>query len=115
MHRGVGLHAFQPQERIETVVKPAIDAVFGISDPATLAAYAADAANPPEARLFAGARVEAAWQLAAEGRALRPNVDLELLRATTAGVDSLNWVDPYRYCSLFDCRQEAVPREVALP
>lgn len=112
-HRGVALHAFQPAERIEAVVKPAIDVVFSMSDPRALAAYASTAINPPEARLFAAARVEAAWQLAAEGRALRPNVDLEYLRAATAGLDCRGWIDPTRYASLFDCRQEALPRDPA--
>ncbi len=99
-HRGVGIHAFQPRERIDRVVKPAIDAVFGLSDPDALTDYVQDPTHPPEARLFAAARVEALWQLAADNRELRPKVSLTLLRAMTAGLDSLRWIDPRHYGSL---------------
>src|SRR5690349_17629393 len=52
-YRGVGIHANQPRERIEKVLRPAIDYVHELGDLDDLAAYARDAANPPEARLFA--------------------------------------------------------------
>ncbi len=87
-YRGVGVHDQQPAERIEGVVKPAIDRVYGLTDPAALFAFAAESSNPPEARLLAAARCEAAWQLAAERRELRPSVDLEKLRAHVAGLNS---------------------------
>jgi hypothetical protein len=112
-HRGVAIHGFQPVERIEVVVRPEIDRVYAMSAPVDLAKFAADASNCPEARLFAAARVEACWQLAAEGRAIRPPVDLEKLRAATAGLDDLHWCDPRRYGALFDFRG-SVPREVPL-
>lgn len=101
-HRGVGIHAFQPRERIEAVVKPAIDAVSRISNPDALMAYVADRTNPPEARLFAAARVEALWQLAADDRTLRPKISLPLLHAYTAGLDSLNWASRWHYGTMLE-------------
>ncbi|TXM65672.1 hypothetical protein FV226_24585 [Methylobacterium sp. WL12] len=113
IYRGVRVFALQTQERINEVVKKEIDAVFAMSDAVALADYAGDASHSPEARLFAGARVEALWEMAAEGRAIRPPVDLARLRATTAGLDSLHWVSPWRHGSLFDlCR--AIERKVPL-
>lgn len=99
-YRGVGIHAFQPRERIERIVRPAIDTVHGISDAAALAAYLGDPTHPPEARLFAAARVEALWQLAAENRELRPKIDLIELRARAAGLGSLRWMDVRHYGTL---------------
>ena len=114
MHRGVGIHDFQSSVRIESVVKPAIDRVGGISDIDLLFIYAADVGNPPEARLLAAARCEASWQLAAERRELRPDVDLDRLRAITAGLGSLNWIGPTHYGSDLDPCDGAVPRDVPL-
>jgi hypothetical protein len=101
-YRGVPLHDFQPRARIEKVVKPAIDEVFGIADPEKLFTYAANNQNPPEARLFAAARCEACHQLAAESRVARPAIDLQLLRAHVAGLGSRQWVDPKHYTSVLD-------------
>jgi hypothetical protein len=110
-HRGVGIHEGQPRARIDGVVRPAIDLVFTMADAAELARYAADAGNPPEARLFAAARCEAAWQLAAEGRASRPAVDLLQVRASVAGLNSAGWMSQTHFCSLLDIADGAVPRE----
>lgn len=113
IYRGVRVFGLQPPGRIEAVVKPAVDAVYLMTDARTLVEYAADARHPPEARLFAAARVEAIWQLAAEGRAVRPAVSLEYLRAATAGLDSMQWVSPWHHGSLFD-RTGAIERDVPL-
>lgn len=113
LYRGVRIFGLQPAERIESVVKPAIDRVYLIVDAQALVEYAADAGNSPEARLFAAARVEAIWQLAAEGRAVRPAVSLDYLRAATAGLDSRQWCDPRRYGALFDFRR-SMSRETSL-
>ena len=67
-----------------------------------MADFAADSMQPPEARLFAAGKAEVHYQLAAEERRERPVIDLDRLRATVAGADSLEWRDPYRYCSLLD-------------
>ena len=109
IYRGIGIEDQQPRERIELVVKPAIDRVHAMGDPDLLAAYAADADNPPEARLFASAKVEVEVGIAAAERRLRPVTSLEQIRATVAGLGSLRWRDPDRYCSLLD--QGGVERE----
>jgi len=113
VYRGVKVFGLQRQDRIESVVKPEIDEVYLITDAQALVRYAADAGHSPEARLFAAARVEAIWQLAAEGRAIRPRVDLLYLRAAIGGLDSVKWVSIYRHGSMFDLSR-AVPRDVPL-
>jgi hypothetical protein len=114
-YRGVPIHANQPRERIATIVKPAIDVVCGMTDAEALAAYAADPANPPEARLLAAARCEASFAIAAEERRSRPAVDLDRLHAAVAGLDSVTWRDPDWYCSLLDDACTAARRDPPLP
>ncbi|GJD64417.1 hypothetical protein [Methylobacterium frigidaeris] len=111
-YRGVGIHAFQPRDRIEAMVKPAIDRVFGLSDPAALARYLGDPTHPPEARLFAKARIEALWQLAAESRELRPAVNIVEVRAMAAGLGSLHWIDPRHYGTVLQHSLEPGGREL---
>jgi hypothetical protein len=41
-------------------------------------------------------------QLASESRNNRPAIDLERLRASTAGLGSKRWRDPWRHASLLD-------------
>src|SRR4051812_26157043 len=98
VYRGVGIHDFQPVERIEHVVKPAIDAVFALSAPAALFAYAGDKNNPPEARLLAAARYRALHEARATSHDARPG-RLEELKATLAGLNSLEWTDTHFYGS----------------
>jgi hypothetical protein len=112
-YRGVGIHDNQPQSRIEGVVKPEIDRVHAMRDAPALFAFACAPLNCPEARLLAAARCEAAWELAAENREVRPNVDLVKLRAFVAGLDSAGWRDPYAYTTLLDPRH-AVQRDEPL-
>jgi hypothetical protein len=102
VYRGIGIENCQPRERVELVVKPAIDFVHAMSDADLLAAYAADADNPPEARLFAAAKVEVELEIAMAERRLRPVASLEQIRASVAGLNSRRWRDPDRYCSLLD-------------
>ncbi|MGD9541791.1 hypothetical protein [Methylocystis sp.] len=71
--------------------------MHGLSDIGELYAFACDPRNVPEARLFAEAKVIAGYQLAASSRIERPSVDLELLAAHTAGLNSLHWMDPARF------------------
>jgi hypothetical protein len=110
-HRGIGIHDHQPPARIR-VVKAAIDRVARMKNVLELADFAADPQQPPEARLFAANKVEVEYELAAEERRNRPIVDLEKVRATVAGLDSLVWRDPDRYASLLD--HGGVEREVPL-
>lgn len=110
-YRGIEIHDFQPQERIRSVVKPAIDAVYEISDPTRLLEYVGNSANPPEARLFAVARCNAAWELAAENREARPRFDRDRLEAIAAGLASLTWMNPRLYATLLDTSDASLRRD----
>jgi hypothetical protein len=101
VYRGVGIEDQQSSERIK-VVKRAIDRVHAMDDPEQLAASADNARNPPEARLLAGAKCEAAFEISTEERRLRPAIDMDRLRASTAGLGCRRWRDPWRYASLLD-------------
>jgi hypothetical protein len=101
-YRGVGIFEGQTPERIETIVRPALDLVDAMSNVHDLVAYAADASHPPEARLFAAARAEAIHELAAVDRTKRPDIDLDRVRASVAGLDSRVWYDPGTHGSLLD-------------
>jgi hypothetical protein len=110
-HRGVGIHDHQSPARIK-LVKVAIDRVARVSDILELVDFAADSQRPPEARMFAASKIEVEYELAAEERRNRPTVDLDRVRATVAGLDSLVWRDPDCYGSLLE--QGGVEREVPL-
>jgi len=112
VYRGIGLHDHQTPDRVK-IVKAAIDRVARMSDIMELADFAADAMQPPEARLFAASKIEINYQLAAEERRNRPAIDLDRVRAIVAGLDSRQWRDPERYASLLDSG-DAVPREQPL-
>jgi hypothetical protein len=101
VHRGVGIHDNQPPARVK-LVKTAIDTVARMSDVLALVDFAADALQPPEARLFAANKAEVEYQVAAEERRNRPAIDLDRVRATAAGLDSLEWRNPDHYGSLLD-------------
>ena len=111
IHRGIGIHDHQSPARIK-VVKAAIDRVARISDILELADFAADPQQPPEARMFAANKVEVEYEVAAEERRNRPIVDLDLVRATVAGLDSLEWRSPVVYGT--DLEDDGVPREEPL-
>jgi len=111
-HRGIGLHDNQTPARIK-VVKAAIDRVALMGDIMELADFASNSMQPPEARTFAANKVEINYQLAAEERRHRPDIDLDRVRATVAGLDSQRWRDPDRYASLLDAG-DAVVREQPL-
>jgi hypothetical protein len=100
-HRGIGIHDQQPPARVR-VVKVAIDRVARMSDILELADFAADPRQPPEARMFAANKVEVEYELAAEERRNRPTINLDRVRATVAGLDSLVRRDPWRYASLLE-------------
>lgn len=112
-HRGIGIHDCQGPARVK-VVKAAIDRVAKISDLMELVDFAADCRQPPEARLFAANKVEVEFEVAAEERRNRPTIDMDRLRATVAGLDSVGWRDPDHYGTLLDPR-DAVKRETPLP
>jgi hypothetical protein len=111
VHRGIGVHADQPPARIR-IVKNAIDRVARMSDIMELVAFCADPQEPPEARLFAANKVEVEYALAAEERRNRPVIDLDRVRASVAGLDSLEWRSPVVYGT--DLEHGGVEREEPL-
>jgi hypothetical protein len=113
-YKGVAIHAGQSAKRVR-LVKQEIDRVSRLSDPERLFEIAGDCGWSPEARLLAGARCIAGLQLATERREAQPDIDREDVEARTAGLDTIRWADPERYCSLLDMDPEhAVEREVPL-
>ncbi|MGY3443700.1 hypothetical protein [Bradyrhizobium sp. USDA 4473] len=100
-YRGVGLHDQQSTERLD-LVRRAIDDVHDAVDIDRLLELARDPCWPPEARLLAAAKLEAMVQIAVDERAVRPPIDLMLVRAIVAGLDSVKWRDPWHYGSLLD-------------
>jgi hypothetical protein len=100
-HRGVPLEDQQSDARL-ALVRAEIDRVLGMTDPGELARWADDPGHSPESRQLACAMAETAWTVAAETRANRPPIDLDRLRASTAGLGSKRWRDPWRHASLLD-------------
>jgi hypothetical protein len=101
LHRGVPLEDQQSSQRLE-LVRAEIDHVLNMTDAVALSDYAGDAWHSPESRQLAAAMVESMWAVASETRANRPPIDLERLRASTAGLGSRRWRDPWRHASLLD-------------
>jgi len=101
LHKGVPLEDQQSDARL-ALVRAEIDHVLGMTDAVALSDYAADPWHSPESRLLAAAMAETAWTVAAETRNNRPPIDLERLRASTAGLGSRHWRDPWRHASLLD-------------
>jgi hypothetical protein len=93
-------------------VKAAIDRVARMSDILELVDFAADVLQPPEARMFAASKVEVEYELAAEERRNRPVVDLDRVRASVAGLDSVEWRSPVVYGT--DLEDGGVLRDVPL-
>jgi hypothetical protein len=100
-HRGVPLEDQQSPERL-ALVRREIDLVLGMTDAGELASWADDPWHSPESRQLACAMAESMWAVASETRANRPAIDLERLRAATAGLGSRRWRDPWRHASLLD-------------
>src|SRR5262249_8155095 len=100
-HKGVGIHAGQGAKRV-ALVKKEIDKVGKINDLAELFEIAGDCSWSPEARLFAGARCLAGLEIRTERREARPDIDRAAIESRTAGLGSIQWADPFRYCSLLD-------------
>jgi hypothetical protein len=101
LHRGVPLEDQQSPERL-ALVRSEIDHVLAMTDAVTLADWADDPLHSPESRQLACAMAESMWTVAAETRHLRPPIDLDRLRASTAGLGCRRWRDPWRYASLLD-------------
>jgi hypothetical protein len=114
-HKGVAIFANQPARRI-ALIKKEIDQIHRISDPVRLSEIAADSSWAPEARIYSAALCRAALQRAVERREARPvDVDPERVEAAVAGLATVRWAHPSKYCSLFDVHDErAAPREQPL-
>src|SRR5262245_34255646 len=113
-HKGVGIHAGQSAKRVG-VVKRQIDKIGKISDLTELFEICGDCSWSPEGRLFAGARCIAGLELATERREAKPDIEREDVEARTAGLCSIRWADPDRYCRLLDGHPErAAEREEPL-
>jgi hypothetical protein len=114
-YRGIRIHDWQPETRIRNIVRPAIDAVLAQDGLEALAAVAMDISNPPEARLLAAAKLEAAFNRAVEEHRERPNIDVAYIKSCVAIANSRHWRDPDRYASLLCLGlggTDAVPREM---
>jgi hypothetical protein len=100
-HRGMALHAGQNEARL-IIVRQDIDRVFEERDIAALAQFAGKVAHSPESRLLAAAKAQALWDSAAEQRTKRPDLNLERIATSVAGLNVIEWQDPTFYCSLLD-------------
>jgi hypothetical protein len=112
LHRGVPLEDQQSDARL-ALVRSEIDHVLGMTDAVALADWADDPWHSPESRQLAVAMVESIWTVAAETRNNRPPIDMDRLRASTAGLGTRRWRDPWRHASLLD-RDGGVLREQPL-
>ena len=101
LHRGVPLEDQQSDARLG-LVRSEIDHVLGMMDAVALADWADDPVHSPESRQLAVAMAETMWTVAAETRNNRPPIDLDRLRASTAGLGSKKWRSPWHYASLLD-------------
>jgi hypothetical protein len=97
LYRGVPLHDYQPLDRIDDVVKPAIDVVHGMNNAEDLYEYAADYEHPPEARLFAAAKVRAIFETRASAHESRGDVDLDRMAAAVSGLNNVVHTEPSYY------------------
>jgi hypothetical protein len=113
-HRGIALHADQDAKRLR-IVKSELNLVLDVlHDPLSLLDFAADPAHAPESRMAAGAKCKALLEVAqAERRTVA--VRVKQLDAATAGLDSVMWRSPWRYCCLLeDHLPGGVKRDVPL-
>jgi hypothetical protein len=102
LHRGIGLHDQQEPPRLD-LVRREIDQVFEIiDDPQELFEIAGNFLWAPESRLFASAKLKALHELNTEERVARSGIDLTMLRARVAGLNSLRWRNPVYFCSALD-------------
>ena len=123
-HRDVGIHADQPAERIEHIVKPEIDLVLDrLHDLEELFRFARSIAHCPEARLLAAAKVEAAWTLRSEDRRGLPATSFDRDDLAAAAGPWLSHKDGRsltHYCGTWEALlagpdDQPVPREAPLP
>jgi hypothetical protein len=115
VYKGVEIHSGQSAKRV-ALIQGEIDKINRTADLVELSIIAGDAAWAPESRLFAGAKCVAGLQRATERRESKPGIDPDLVVASTAGLGSVKWAHPLRYCTLLDAHCErAAPREEPVP
>jgi hypothetical protein len=113
-HRGIGLHDQQSVARLE-FVKRNIDAVFALNGVPALTAFVKDAANAPEARIFAGQKLKAIFQTAVNAREARPDgINLAKIHAQICHLDSVEWRSPTHFTSDLDRAPGAVRRDAPI-
>ena len=113
-YKGVGIHADQSAKRVARV-KREIDEIGSTADLMQLYEIAGDCSWSPEARRYAGARCIAGLQRATERREPRPDIDVANVEARTAGLGTVRWAHPGKYCTILDVHDErAAPREQPL-
>src|SRR5262249_917491 len=96
----------QSPERLARV-RAAIDEVYASDDAQWLYAHADDFHNPAESRLLAAAKIRAQHELRAGSHESRQGIDIDMLAAITAALDSLTWTDPAYYRALCDAGSRA--------
>jgi hypothetical protein len=84
--QGHSLHDYQTDERLDRV-RAEIDAVYEVDDLEALYEFAISFRNAPEPRLFAKARILAAFETRAGAHEARGNIDVDRLNAATVGLD----------------------------
>jgi hypothetical protein len=111
-YRGVLIQDHQPQTRVEGRVRLAIDQVMKMTAIADLLRYCGDVSGPPEARLLAGEMLEAIYEQSAADRTSRPDIDLVMVHAMTAGLEEDSpWRSPWSYgCIAGDCPGSGRPQ-----
>ncbi|HZZ26202.1 MAG TPA: hypothetical protein VFE60_28235 [Roseiarcus sp.] len=105
------MHDGQPTARIRQV-KGDIDRVLATDDVDTLVELTESVRIAPEARIFAGLKLQALWDDAALKRHERPPFSRARLKLMVNALDSKIWRDPHFYGTILDIRtRHGVPRE----
>jgi hypothetical protein len=109
LHRGVPLHSGQSERRL-AIVRKDIDAAHALDGVGDLMIWLRNTLKAPESRLLAAAKLKASYESAAHHREVRPAIDLELVVALAAPIESRKWRSPVNYGSDL-CLGPAVPRD----
>ena len=100
-HRGVALEDRQSDARL-SLVRSEIDHVLAMTDAVALADWADDPDHSPELGSSRSPWSKACGRWPLRQRNNRPPIDMDRLRASTAGLGCRRWRDPRRFCSLLD-------------
>lgn len=114
VYRDIGLHDFQDERRLK-IVRAEIDAVHQMTSIRKLFDYALDVGHAPEARLYAIAKLRAAYDLAVQERRTRPDIDMTVLGIVSCGLQSEGWRDREFFGCIVERGERSVPRARPLP